>query len=360
MELKWLQLENFRNYDSLELDFTESKVLALVGPNAQGKTNVLESIAFLALGKSFRARRALETLGWDRPHGRIKAGVQNKKRDTELEIFLQRSPETKKVKKQSKVTTPTDFIGNLRVVLFTPDHLLLVHGSPSLRRQYLDRMLVQLSRDYVEALTQYQRILKQRNALLKAIHFGQSEDWELELWDVRLAHEAERIWSQRERFLNFLQKDIAALYRSISGTDETLTLEWKSHRDRFEDLLVAHRSSDIRMGSTSTGPHRDDFKLFLNGRELQEFGSRGECRSAILSLKMAEIHFMVEETGEKPLLLLDDVFSELDDDRQRHLGKLLKDYQAIITTTSLDHVKGLEDAQVYTVEGGGLTKVSKQ
>ena len=143
MKLKWLKLENFRNYESLDLDFTKSNVMALVGSNAQGKTNILEGIAYLALGKSFRARRSIETLAWDRPHGRIRGMVENKKKKVELEIFLQRDPDLKKVKKQNKVTSPKDFLGNLRVVIFTPDHLLLVHGSPRLRRQYLDRVLVQ-------------------------------------------------------------------------------------------------------------------------------------------------------------------------------------------------------------------------
>ena len=176
MQLLALQLENFRNYDSLELSFENTQTVALIGSNAQGKTNILESIAFLALGKSFRAHRAIETLGWDRPHGRIRGTIQTpktangkSKKPTELEVFLQRAPETKRVKLKNKLTTPKEFIGNLRVVLFTPEHMQLVSGSPRLRRQYLDRLLVQLSPQYTEALTNYQRILRQRNTLLKNI-----------------------------------------------------------------------------------------------------------------------------------------------------------------------------------------------
>ena len=168
--------------------------------------------------------------------------------------------------------------------------------------------------------------------------------------------EANILWTKREVFINFLQNEITELYQKIAGSKERLTLKYSHQKERYEDLLTAHRDTDIRMGSTSVGPHRDDFLLFLDERELAEFGSRGESRSAILSLKVAQIHYMESETKQKPLLLLDDVFSELDDSRQLHLATLLKDYQSIITTTSLEHVKGLRKAQVYTVKEGKLEK----
>lgn len=354
MQLKWLQLEHFRNYDALKLDFSEAPVLALIGPNAQGKTNLLESIAFLALGKSFRTRRSMETLGWDRPHGRIKGGVERSGKETELEVFFQREPDTRKVKKQSKVVKPSEFLGNLRVVLFTPEHLQLVSGGPKLRRQFLDRTLIQIYPDYVEALGTYQRLLKQRNALLKSIQFGKGQSWELDMWDTRLIHEAEQIWKRRRQFLNFLTKELTPLYQSIAGSKETLRIVSENNEERYEERLLAHREADLRTGSTSVGPHRDDFKLFLEDRELAEFGSRGECRSAVLALKIAEIHFIEAEKNEKPLLLLDDVFSELDESRQKQLGELLKDYQAVITTTSKEHLHGLEHVALYQVKGGGL------
>jgi DNA replication and repair protein RecF len=352
MKLKWLKLENFRNYDSLELNFEDANVMALIGPNAQGKTNLLESIAFLALGKSFRSRKTLDTLHWDRPHGRITAMVG----DIELEVFLQRNPEQRALKKHKNVVRPPEFLGNLQVVLFTPEHLQLVTGSPRLRRQYLDRVLVQVRPFYIQSLTSYHQILKQRNALLKSIRRNNSKQWELEMWDARLVTEAEQIWKDRSSFVENLQNGIAELYQSISGTGQVLKLKYNSHQDRFEEQLLAHQMHDIQIGATSVGPHRDDFSLTLDGHPLAEVGSRGECRSAVLSLKMAEIKHMEEQTQNKPLLLLDDVFSELDTDRQRHLGALLKDYQSIITTTSLDHVKGLKNAQIYEVNDGGLAQ----
>lgn len=356
MKLNWLKLEGFRNYHDLELSL-ETPITALVGLNAQGKTNLLESIAFLALGKSFRASRSLETLHWERPHGRIRGRIEEEGKEVELEVFMQREPETKKVKKAEKVTTPKNFLGSLRVVLFTPDDLDLVTGSPSLRRQFLDRLLLQLNGGYVEAFSQYQRILDQRNALLKRIQHGQAQTWELDLWDARLSEEAQRIWERRLAFMESLKQPIAKDYQGISGTEEVLSFNYQNHQTRFEEKLTAAREHDLRTGSTSVGPHRDDFILFLDGRPLHESGSRGECRSAVLALKIAELRYMEEISGEKPILLLDDVFSELDALRQEKLGSLLQNYQTILTTTGLEHVQKLQNATIYEVSEGGLTQV---
>lgn len=353
MKLKRLQLEGFRNYDDLDLIF-KSSVTALVGLNAQGKTNLLESIAYLALGKSFRSSKSLESLHWDRPHGRIKGTIEENGKEVELEVFMQRDPELKKVKKAEKVTTPKNFLGSLRVVLFTPDHLDLVTGAPSLRRQFLDRLLLQLSGSYVESFSHYQRILDQRNALLKRIQFGQAQTWELDLWDARLAEEAKRIWDSRLAFIDFLKNSIVADYQNISGTKESLSLSYQTHRDRFEERLLAVRDQDLRNGSSSLGPHRDDFTLILDKHPLEESGSRGECRSAVLALKVAELKYMEHVSGEKPILLLDDVFSELDERRGAALSTLISDYQTILTTTSIEHVQNLKNSTIYRVDEGLL------
>ncbi len=355
MRLISLQLENFRNYDVLDLDLSQSQVTALIGSNAQGKTNIIEGIAFLALGKSFRTRNSMETLGWDRPHGRIRGKVE----DTELEVFFQRSPETKKVKLQQQVVAPKAFLGNLRVVIFTPDHLQLISGSPSLRRQYLDRTLVQLDRNYLEAITNFQRILKQRNTLLKSIQMARAQEWELDMWDARMVTESAKIWAKRKEFIAYLATEIPQIYREISGGKQELNIKHETHEDRYEERLVVSRDQDTRTGSTSLGPHRDDFRIFLDGKDLAEFGSRGEQRSAILALKIAEIHYIQAQTKQKPLLLLDDVFSELDAARQIQLGNLLHGYQAVITTTCADHVRGLKNAKIYEVEGGKLEPLER-
>lgn len=354
MQLISLQLENFRNYEKLEILLEENQTLALIGQNAQGKTNLLESIAFLALGKSFRTRHSMETLGWERPHGRIKGKIKSKDDETELEVFFQRQPEMRKVKKQQQLVAPKEFIGSFRIVLFTPDHMQLITGSPSLRRQYMDRALVQLDFQYLDALSTYQHLLKQRNMLLKQIQSRQAQEWELDIWDARITTEAEVLWQKREEFLVFLSRHIAGYYKDISGKEQTLSLLYESKAERFADRLVACRDQDVRTGSTSIGPHRDDFKLELDGKDLAEFGSRGEQRSAVLSLKLAEINFIEKKSGARPVLLLDDVFSELDSKRRKKLGEILEPYQSIITTTCRDHVEGLKNAKIYEVSGGAL------
>jgi DNA replication and repair protein RecF len=359
MQLLALQLENFRNYEDLQIDLVDGESLALIGQNAQGKTNLLESIAFLALGKSFRTRHSMESLTWDRPHGRIRGTIASREAQdqTKLEVFFQRSPEMRKVKKQDQIVTPKNFLGSLRVVIFTPDDMQLISGSPSLRRQYMDRTLIQLDRQYLESFATYQKLLKQRNALLKQIQQRVSKEWELDMWDARLVTEAEVIWQKREAFIRYLCSVLRDFYKQISGNEENLFLRYNSQQERFAERLTAHRESDIRSGATSIGPHRDDFTLLLDDRDLAEFGSRGECRSAVLSLKLAEIHYIEKQSKSRPLLLLDDVFSELDTSRREKLSALLQGYQSIITTTCADHVSALKNTKIYEVAGGSLTEV---
>jgi DNA replication and repair protein RecF len=363
MRLQSLQLQNFRNYEQLNLDFTESDVLALIGPNAQGKTNLLESIAFLALGKSFRTRQTMETLKWDAPYGRIRGTLTDSAaKQVQLEVFLQREPEAKKFKRQDALCNPKEFLGHLQVVVFTPDHLNLIYGSPKIRRQYLDRLLLQLDKNYLDAINNYQKILRHRNALLKKLQFGRGEDWELELWDARLVTEAETVWQKRTQLIASMQENLAQHYQTLarppesapSKTKPQLTLHYKPQTDRFEERLGACRQQDLRTGSTSIGPHRDDFMIHLNKREIDEFGSRGECRSAVLALKIAEMQVFQERLQTKPLLLLDDVFSELDAQRQKQLGELIQGYQCVITTTAKEHLKGLKNAKVLHLDGGGI------
>ncbi len=354
MRLNWLKLEDFRNYSSLFLDLKGISTLALVGENAQGKTNLLESIAFLALGKSFRSRKAMESLAWERPYGRVKAGIEYKGKEKELEIFFQRNPEIRVFKRNGGIVKAQEFLGTLRVVIFTPDHMQMLGGSPRLRRRFMDRVLVQLDSVYVDALSKYQIILKHRNALLKQIQAGRSDQWELDLWDARLTHEAERIWIARKDFMQSISKKLTSLYQSISKSKDELRVIYRPEMESFEERLLACFDSDLRSGSTSLGPHRDDFILELNGHSLSEFGSRGEARSGVLALKIAQIYYIEDRCKHKPLLLLDDVFSELDGCRQKQLCILLKDYQTVVTTTSIDHIKGLQDAKVILVKEAKL------
>ncbi len=351
MILKSLKLENFRNYESLELDF-DTGLTAFVGENAQGKTNLLEAIAFAAFGKSFRASGFLETLAWDRPHGRVKVLVDKK----ELEIFMEREPASKKIKKQGKLSSPKDYIGNLRVVLFTPDNLQMIGGSPRLRRQYFDRLLLQLSSEYLQTFSEYQHVLKQRNALLKRIAARRASESELDVWDEKMIESAAVIWKHRTGFATFINSNLSAIYTSISASNENIDFHYRPNTEHFDEQIFAARPNDIRF-STSVGPHRDDFKVCINGRDIAEFASRGEQRSAVLALKIAEIRYIEKMSGIKPILLLDDVFSELDEERQAHLCKLVESYQTVITSCHIENLKSLKNARVFKIESGVVTSV---
>lgn len=350
MKLKSLKLENFRNYKNLNLDLSDG-VTIFLGENAQGKTNLLESIAFLALGKSFRAGNFMEVLGWERPHGRIKGTLDQDGKEKSLEVFFEREPRRKKIKKQGKISDPKDFIGTFKVVLFTPDSLQMISGSPRLRRQYFDRLLIQLSREYFASYSGFHHILKQRNALLKRISMRLSQPGELDIWDEPYLKNSQSIWNIRAEYIAFLKENLSEIYSSISDAEDDLKIE--SIASVTSDLLLS-RDRDIYSGSSSVGPHHDDFKLYLNGKNLSEFGSRGEQRTAVLALKIAQIRYIEKNTGKKPILLLDDVFSELDASRQTQLCRLVESYQTIITSCSMENVKNLKNAKIYMINAGTL------
>ncbi len=352
MKLKSLKLENFRNYGALNLDLSDG-VTIFLGENAQGKTNLLESIAFLALGKSFRAGNFMEVLGWERPHGRIKGTLEQDGKEKSLEVFFEREPRRKKIKKQGKISEPKDFIGTFKVVLFTPDSLQMISGSPRLRRQYFDRLLIQLSREYFESYSVFHHVLKQRNALLKRISMRLAKPDELDMWDEPYLKNSQSIWKIRAEFIEFLKENLSEIYSSISGSQDELKIE--SDVIAHSDLIFC-RDRDIYSGSSSVGPHHDDFKLHLNGKQLSDFGSRGEQRTAVLALKIAQIRYIEKHTGKKPILLLDDVFSELDASRQTHLCQLVESYQTIITSCSMENVKNLKNAVIYKISAGVLTE----
>lgn len=356
MKLKSLKLENFRNYDSIEVEI-DKNLTALVGDNAQGKSNFLESVAFLALGKSFRTNNFVEVLSWERPHGRIQGCFETIDSDKNLEVFFEREPQRKKFKKQEKLSNHKDFMGTFRVVIFTPENLNMISGSPFLRRQYFDRLLVQVSREYFESFSNFEKILKQRNALLKRIKSGFAKSVELDVWDEKMAREAGQIWEERRCFTEFLNGILTNFYRSISGGNESLEIKYYPENTNCREKLLMNRESDIASQHTGLGPHRDDFKIYLNGRDIAEVGSRGEQRSAVMALKMGHIKYIEEKTGQKPILLLDDIFSELDSERQKHLINLIKDYQTIITNCSFENIKTFKNARVYKVTDGILSDV---
>lgn len=339
--LKHLTLENFRNYQKFSLDF--SKTTILIGPNGIGKTNILEAIYLLATGRSWRTWRDIETIAWTSDWAKITGTAKDK---LTLEMFLQKgssfeSPQSKIVKIAGARKKLTDLLGKMTVVLFSSESINVIDGSPVLRRRMIDILICQIDHRYTVSLLELAKVIRGRNKLLYFIKIGRSQEKELAFWDEKLVDLGSLIISKRQETIEFLNQRLTAIYRTISGQKETLTLKYKPSvlPADFAAEINRQRSREIEKTSTLLGPHRDDLIFILDGRDITAFGSRGEYRSAILALKMAELGFLKEKNEHEPILLLDDIFSELDASRRLHLAKIVSGQQTIITTTDLDHIE---------------------
>lgn len=389
MTLNSIDLTNFRNYSKANFDFGPQTTL-VVGPNTSGKTNLLEAIYFLATGKSFRAGYDREAIAQGAPFANLKSqivfsfGNSNLKHDEGKEIELQiltnengGNISSKRFKINGVKKRLSDFVGNLRAVVFSPEQIQLVTGSPSRRRKYLDSVLVQVDREYARALLEYEKVLRQRNRLLLLIRAGEARREQLDVWDGRLGSLGFLLTSRREKFFASINNQllIDSKNRRLDRTASNLFLDFlKSTRSWSQEKIPQILEREIAAGMTLWGPHRDDF-LFLKvapsgSRELHSgnpcaivndrganpnvpladpsvalqdlavFGSRGEQRLAVLHLKLAELEFITNKVGERPVLLLDDIFSELDEDNRGRVLELFDKQQTIITATDLDQIDG--------------------
>lgn len=338
MRIKSIQLKGFRNLKKTELHFEKPGLYAFVGPNGHGKTNLLESFFLLAISKSFRTNENLDLMGFKEDFCSMKAVVESQDSESELEMVVTRKPVKRVVKLNGVQKKAADYIGHLKVVFFSPDDVGLIHLSPAFRRRYLDLLISQLDPGYMRKLMEYQQVLKQRNQLLKRIQEGVAHEPELDFWDEKLAALAFFLSEKRREVVGDLSSRASTYYQDISDQQDELRLEYeaKARAETMEDYLASYRSShrrDLILGSTQLGPHRDDLKFFCNDQDMAHFSSRGEGRSLLLTLKFAEVELLKEVYGELPVLLLDDVFSELDDKRQRLLFDLVNATQVFVTTT---------------------------
>ncbi|WP_114571905.1 DNA replication/repair protein RecF [Exiguobacterium flavidum] len=365
MRLDSVQLSHYRNYDTLELSFSE-KTNVLIGENAQGKTNLLEAIYVLALAKSHRTTHDKELIQWDAEAARVEGRIVKRTGSHTQEIII--SQRGKKAKlNHLEQRRLSDYIGALNVVLFAPEDLHIVKGSPQLRRRFLDMEIGQVSPVYLHELSQYLKVLKQRNALLKQLSMKGGDETFLDILTEQMIALAVKIVTRRHHFIAQLEKWARPIHDGISRGREELVLIYRS--DTFgDDLLDVEgmtaayeqkfgkmKESEIRRGVTLFGPHRDDFEMEVNGRNVQTYGSQGQQRTAALSLKLAEIELIHEEVGEYPILLLDDVLSELDDHRQTHLlDTMQRKVQTILTTTSVEGIahETIRQARLFHVKQG--------
>jgi DNA replication and repair protein RecF len=368
-----VSLFDFRNYAELELALERSATV-FFGGNAQGKTNLLEAVALSALTRSPRTQQAAELVRFGQPAARVTCAVQSDGGPKELEVRISVSPAApSRASRRFTVNgipkRSTDMMGSLRVVLFWPDDLQLVKGPGEGRRRFLNTLLSQIDPDHARELTRYGHLLEQRNALLRAIREGRQPAAGLDYWTDNLADSGAAIMVERQRRLLELQPIAAAFHRELSDDRERLDLRYRPAGVRIgeapqelvsEQLKVAMRDArdeEIGRGQTAVGPQRDDVEVWLDDHEARLFASQGQQRSAVLSLKLAELHYLAEVTGEQPVLLLDDVMSELDPARrERLLAALQPGPQALITAADLNDLPKsiLERAAVFRVEQGAI------
>jgi DNA replication and repair protein RecF len=322
MILNKLRLLNFRNHKDFKADFSKTNVI--IGPNASGKSNILEAIYLLSTAKSFKTRQNKDLISFGQNFSKIEGEIKEGDRDFNLQLFIF---ENRKEAKVDKKTSPLIFLlGKFLAVLFTPETLNLVLGSPSLRRRSMDLILLQVSKKYVQMLTEFLKILRQRNKLLLEIKEGRAKETELDFWDQEFLKTGNFLREEREKFLKtmneFLPKGLCVLY--LPSPQEDLLNALKKEKKR-----------EIEFGFTTIGPQKDDFVFLWNKRPLANFGSRGEIREGAIFFKLAEFSFIKEKMGLSPVLLFDDIFSELDKKRRENLMQTIFQSQTIMTALSL-------------------------
>lgn len=359
MFLRKLNLTNFRNYSHLELEF-DHRPTVLVGSNAAGKSNILEAIYLLSTGKSLRVETEEELIKTGEDFARAEGAVTDDGQ-TELTVIIQRPTQQvsfkqslplrgkKKVLVNNISRRVVDFIGNLPAVIFYPSDINLVTGSPSLRRWHLDLGLAQIDSDYKKALTLYEQFLISRNRVLKRIREGQGKRDELDYWTKELVKNGEAIGAKRQAFFDFAHN-----FKSALGNFKFSYVQSKISWEK----LAETNDREVAAAATLIGPHRDDFEILLEERNMAHFGSRGEQRTATLAFKLVQLEYMAKVLGKRPILLLDDVFSELDANHRAHVVEIVEKQQTVIATVELENIpqEFLDSARILQVDSGILSR----
>ena len=354
-----LQLANFRNYESLSLEFSEGTNI-LYGDNAQGKTNILEALYLVATTKSHRSVRDRDMIRFGCQEGHIRTVLIKNGVDYQVDMHL-RAAKTKGLAiNGQKLKRASQLMGLLHIVFFSPEDLTIVKNGPAYRRHFLDMELCQLDGDYLFNLNHYNRIVDQRNRLLKEIWNNPDLEATLDVWDDQLADYGTKIIARRREFMEQLADLIGDIHLRLSGGREHLSLQYLPDTEAaaLKEKLLQNRERDKYLKSTSVGPHKDDFSFVCNEIDLRKFGSQGQQRTCALSLKLAEIELVKKMIGDSPVLMLDDVLSELDTNRQNTLLDSLGGIQTFITCTGLDEFVSHRFAidRLYRVENGVVTQ----
>ena len=369
MKLRKLKLLNFRNCSKLNIDFSDN-INILIGDNAQGKTNILESIVILALTKSHRVGFNPNIIMFNKKKAQIRGDVRKNNITSKLEVTITDEGKNFNVN-FTEIKRISDYISNLNVIVFTPDDLEIVKGSPNVRRNLLNIQLSQISKVYLNTYNEYNKLLKTRNEYLKILFSNNIADKAyLDIITDKLIEKAVIIYRKRYEYIEFINKNINKYYESIADCsnlkvvyipnidftccdEENIRLEMKS-------IFKKNYNRELMYGMTMFGPHRDDFSFIINDNDIKYYGSQGQQKSAILSFKLAEIPIFYEWSGTKPVLLLDDIFSELDVKKRNKLLKFIRNenIQTIMTTTDIRNInkKYLDNAYIYEIKNGNIER----
>lgn len=379
MKAKSLKLISYRNYKELSLELS-SGINIFTGKNAQGKTNIVEALYYAATGGSYRTNTETDLIYWDTPGASIRINFERKDVANELQFVFMRG-KRRQISYNGHNVKGKELIGTINMVLFSPEDLFLIKGAPANRRKFIDMEISQASTAYYNELAKYNHLLQQRNSLLKKIKEKKASMDMLPLWDEQLADSGAKITIKRLETVKKLNMLANLMQRRISSNTENLSIRYQVKRLEGEDTKILKNNSgeaifkslkmwynnslkrlseeDMWRGYTSVGPHRDDIAVFVNGIDLRSFGSQGQQRTGVLALKLSELEFIRSETGEYPILLLDDVMSELDADRRKKLLEFIQkeSIQTVITATDTAYFPDNSIGKYYHVSSGTVSEI---
>ena len=337
MIVESLSLKNYRNYESLNLNFSDGTNI-FYGNNAQGKTNILEAVYMSGTTKSHRTNKDLELIRFTKEESHISTIVNKQGISHKIDIHLKNNKSKGVAIDGIPIKKASELFGMINFVFFSPEDLNMIKDGPAAKRRFMDIELCQLNKIYLSDLAQYNKIVIQRNRLLKDLFFRKDLEDTLDIWDLQLAEYGQRIIAARESFIKRLNEIILDIHHSLSGGKENIKIVYEKNceKDCLLEQLKVSREKDLKIKTTTVGPHRDDLGFYFDEMDVRKYGSQGQQRCAALSLKLSEIELVKSITGDTPILLLDDVLSELDKNRQNYLLNHIHDIQAMITCTGLD------------------------
>ena len=363
MIIKSIELADYRNYDSLNLQFDKGTNI-LYGDNAQGKTNILEAIYVSAITKSHKGSKDKEIVNFDKEEAHIRTYLEKEGVETRVDMHLRKNKSKGIAVDGQKLKKAADLLGLCNVVFFSPEDLGIIKNGPSERRRFVDMELCQLDNFYLYNLNHYNKIINQRNKLLKDMYMNPDLKETLNIWDMQLVSYGSKIIERRKTFVDQLNEIIYDIHKKLSGDKEELKIVYEPNVeiDDFEKNLKISQDRDMRSKITSVGPHRDDFSFLVGDIDIRKYGSQGQQRTAALSLKLSEIELVKKVTKDNPILLLDDVLSELDSNRQNYLLNSINHIQTLITCTGLDEFVNSRIVinKIFKVADGTITPKSSQ